>query len=159
MKWAKENGVDLPLNTDGSVDDINLQERISEKKQAILRELFGKEYTGYKGQAAIDKLIKERQGHIKGAFHRDDIGDIDLLWGNDKLGLQHIIRQREKQGINVTDFVKDLANVIENGDYRKKNDRGNIEIMYKGKVAVIALEYKGNKITYLLTAFKTHSKK
>ncbi len=26
IKWAKENGVDLPLNTDGSVDDLKLQE-------------------------------------------------------------------------------------------------------------------------------------
>ena len=26
IKWAKENGVDLPLNLDGSVDDLKLQE-------------------------------------------------------------------------------------------------------------------------------------
>lgn len=26
VKWAKENGVDLPLNTDGSLDDLKLQE-------------------------------------------------------------------------------------------------------------------------------------
>lgn len=53
--------------------------------------LLGEEFKGYKGQAAVDKLMREKKGHVKGAFHRDDIGDIDLLWGNDYLGLQHIL--------------------------------------------------------------------
>lgn len=35
IKWAKENGVELPLNTDGSVDDLKLQEKIAEKKKAL----------------------------------------------------------------------------------------------------------------------------
>ena len=73
--------------------------------------------------------------------------------------MQHIIKQREAQGINILEFVGDLANVIENGRFRKTNSRGNFEIMYNGKIAVVAPEFKGDKITFLLTAFKTHSKK
>lgn len=124
-----------------------------------LDEILGQEFKDYKGQAAIDKLMQEKQGHVKGAFHRDDIGDIDLLWGNDYLGLQHIIKHREAQGINIQDFIKNLAEVVENGNFRKKNDRGNFEFFYDGKVAIISPELQGNKITFLLTAFKTHSKK
>ena len=159
IKWAKENGVDLPLNNDGSVDDLKLQELVSEKKQAVLRDLLGKEFTGYKGQSAVDKLMQEKQGHIKGAFHRDDIGDIDLLWGNDYIGLQHIISHREEQGINASEFLQDLANVVEKGEFLKQNKRGNFELQYGRKVAVIAPEFKGERVNYVLTAYKTREKK
>lgn len=121
--------------------------------------LLGEEFKGYKGQAAVNKLMREKKGHVKGAFHRDDIGDIDLLWGNDYLGLQHILQQREKQGIDGTEFVKDLAEVVEKGVFRRKSERGNFEFLYQGKMAIIAPEFHGNKITFLLTAYKTHYKK
>lgn len=121
--------------------------------------LYGEEFTGYKGQAAVDKLLKEKRGHVKAAFHREDMGDIDLLWGNDYLGLQHIIKHREEQGINAIEFMKDLAEVIENADFIKKNNRGNFEFIYGRKMVIIAPEYKGNKVTYLLTAYKTTIKK
>lgn len=126
--------------------------------QEELNKLLGEEFKGVKGQAAVDKLLKERRGHVKGAFHRDDIGDIDLLWGNDYVGLQHIIKQREKQGIEGAKFVAELSNIVENGKFYKKNDRGNFEFLHNGKMAIIAPEYHGNKITYVLTAYRTSIK-
>lgn len=131
----------------------------TEGKSPSIDGLLGEEFKGYKGQQAVDKLMKEKRGHVKGAFHRDDIGDIDLLWGNDSLGLQHILMRRREQGIDGEDFVSDLANVVQQGTFRKKNDRGNFEFFHKGKVAVVSPELWGNKITFLVTAFKTHSKK
>ena len=127
--------------------------------QPSLEEILGQEYKGYKGQAAIDKLLREKQGHIRAAFHRDDIGDIDLLWGNDYLGLQHIILHREEQGINATEFLKDLAEVIDKGIFKKKNSKGNFEFIHDRKMVIIAPEYNGNKITYVLTAYKTKAQK
>ena len=134
-------------------------ETADEEKSPSIDELLGEEFKGYKGQQAVDKLMKEKRGHVKGAFHRDDIGDIDLLWGNDSLGLQHILMRRKEQGIDGKDCVSDLANVVQHGAFRKKNDRGNFEFFHKGKVAVVSPEVWGNKITFLVTAFKTHSKK
>lgn len=119
-----------------------------------IKALLGKEYTGYKGQAAIDKLLEEKQGHIKAAFHRDDIGDIDLIWGNDWLGLQHIIKQRQKQDIDTTGFLSNIAEVVDKGKFLKKSNRGTLEYWYNGKSVVFSPEYHGNKLTYLLTAFK-----
>lgn len=115
---------------------------------------MGEEFKGVKGQDAVNKLLKEKRGHVKGAFHREDIGDIDLLWGSDSVGLKHIIQRREEQGIDVEEFLSNLADVVEKGEYKKRNERGNFEFWYKGKMAVIAPEYHGNKITYLVTAFK-----
>lgn len=113
------------------------------------------EFKGYKGQDAVEKLLQERRGHVKGAFHRDDIGDIDLLYGNDYLGLRHIIQRREKQGIDANRFLSELTEIVENGDFYKRNNRGNFEFLHKGKIVVIAPAYHGNKIVYVLTAYKT----
>ncbi len=66
--------------------------KIAQPTKQDISKLLGKEYKGFKGQDAINKLLAEKQGHIKAAFTRSDIGDIDLLWGNDDIGLQHIIK-------------------------------------------------------------------
>lgn len=130
-----------------------------------IKALLGKEYTGYKGQAAIDKLLEEKQGHIKAAFHRDDIGDIDLIWGNDMLGLQHIIKQRtdemrrnnkldEAIKTHVDRLMNNLSETIETGDFRKINNRGNYEIKHNKFFAIIAPTYHKNKLTYVLTTYE-----
>jgi len=134
------------------------EDRAPYGSQEELDELLGEEFKGVKGQAAVSKLLAEKRGHVKGAFHRDDIGDIDLFWGNDFVGLKHIVQQREKQGIDGIKFVSELSDIVEKGKYHKKNERGNFEFLYKGKMAIIAPEYHGNKITYVLTAYKTSIK-
>ena len=169
IQWAKDNDIDLPLNDDGSLDDLALQklydgreERTDEAyeygSQEELDALLGEEFKGVNGQAAVDKLLKEKRGHVKGAFHRNDIGDIDLLWGNNTLGLQHIMKNREAQGINASKFIQALTDVIEQGEFYKKSDRGNFEFLHNGSMAIIAPEYHGNKITFVLTAYKTRKK-
>ncbi len=119
-----------------------------------LKHLLGEEFKGYKGQDAVDKLLKEKRGHVKGAFHRDDIGDIDLFWGNDHLGLQHIIKRREEQGINIHQFLSNIEEVVEEGSFLKKGNNGTFEFWNKGKSVIISPQYQGNKITYILTAFR-----
>lgn len=130
-----------------------------------LKSLLGEEFKGYKGQAAVDKLVKEQRGHIKAAFHRDDIGDIDLIWGNDSLGLQHIIKQRteemNKNGKSLDEkkkhidrLLNNLADTIENGVFKKVNKRGSYEIKNKYFYAVVAPTYHQNKLVYVLTAFE-----
>ena len=54
---------------------------IERKRKSELTTLLGEEFKGYKGQEAVNKLLQEKRGHVKGAFHREDMGDIDLLWG------------------------------------------------------------------------------
>jgi hypothetical protein len=52
-----------------------------------ITEFWGEKFEGFKGQEAINKLLQEKRGHIPAAFHRDDIGDIALIWGDEKAGL------------------------------------------------------------------------
>lgn len=167
---ANWNEKDHPRNKDGefvekikSYNDMSIEELKEEATEGEsiseeLVDLLGVEFKGYKGQDAVNKLLKEKQGHIKGAFHREDIGDIDLLWGDDTFGLQHIIKQRTAQGINLVEFFSNLTEVVENGTYRRKNIKGNFEFVFNGKMVVISPELKNRKIVYILTAFKTRYK-
>ena len=43
------------------------------------KEVIGPEFRGIRRQAAVRKLIQERQGQVKGAFYRREVGYIDLV--------------------------------------------------------------------------------
>lgn len=124
------------------------------KKSKITPSLLGENFEGYKGQKAIYKLLIEKRGHIKDAFYRDEIGSISLLWGDDTLGLQHIIKEREKQGINIDDFLSDITDVIEKGKFLKINTKGRHEFKLGNKVVIIETREINKNITFLLTAYK-----
>jgi len=130
----------------------------SQNNVADISGFLGTEYQG-KGKDAVQKLRQEKNGYIKGAFHRSDIGDIALVWGNDDVGLKHIIRRREEQGIDIDLFLEDIDEVIEKGNIQKSQETGNFEIWHNKKMAVISPEFKGNQLMFLLTAFKSRKQK
>jgi len=165
-QWNED---DHPRSDDGKFGDggrsgarSNLEKveadepRVSSPEE--IEQLLGQEHKGVRGQEAIDKLLQEKKGHVKGAFKRDDLGNIDLLWGDDSFGLQHIIKRREEQKIDPNRFVSDLSDVIENGKMSINQKTGRFEILSNGKMAVVSPELRGNKLTFLLTAFKSNKK-
>ncbi len=107
-----------------------------------------------KGQRAIDYLLLKQEGEVKNAFYRNDIGNIDLIWGDDKKGLKHIITRRMQQNIDTKEFLSNLAEVIEKGQLVRTNNKGRYEIFLNGKMAIIEPESINGKQTFLLTAFK-----
>ncbi|MFB1289178.1 DUF3519 domain-containing protein [Helicobacter pylori] len=105
---------------------------------------WGPNYSEFKGDGlgAINKLLETKKGFVAGAFHKEGLGDIDLVWGNKDYGLEHILKRREKQalnnGINETEakeyamsVVKTIPEVIEKGVKVERNGRMAIE--YKNK--------------------------
>lgn len=112
------------------------------------------EISGVKGQEAIQALMEKKKGFVKSAFHREDVGDIALFWGDEKRGLSHILKRRNDDNIDISAFVKDLTDVVEKGEFVRTNEKGRYEIFYNKKMAVIEPEVKNGKITFLLTAFK-----
>ena len=121
--------------------------------------LYGINYIGYKGKEAIDKLLNEKQGHVKDAFHREDIGSIDLFWGDGTAGLSHIVNQRRKDKMNIQQLLKELPSVIDRGSLgANANSPDRENIFLKDTVVVITHELRGDAVTAVLTAFKTNKK-
>lgn len=114
--------------------------------------MLGKEYTGLKGKDAIDKLMQEKQGFVRDAFSRKDIGDIALIWGNNNIGLQHIIKRRKETKQPLGKLLSSLTEVIEKGDI-KEQENGRFGIRHKGKVAIVEPKLLGKGISFLFTAY------
>ncbi|PAF53018.1 hypothetical protein BKH42_08160 [Helicobacter sp. 13S00482-2] len=114
----------------------------------------GNDYTEqyhHKAQLAVIKLLMEKQGFIKGAFYRDDIGDIDLLWGNENFGLCHIFKRRTEQfgEEKALRFISHLEENIRNGVIIKaKHNRIGI---ITNKSTIVLEQTKENQ--FILTAF------
>ncbi|EAJ1350335.1 hypothetical protein CE427_04960 [Campylobacter coli] len=119
---------------------------------------FGKNYAEYyhDGKGALQKLLIEKQGQVAGAFHRKDLGDIDLVWGEviDKIkhkgyGLAHIINKHPELDLKL------ISDIVDKG---KLNNQNNIRyrIEYKNYIIGLSSEYKGNKRTFIITAFERY---
>ncbi|EOI0504086.1 hypothetical protein ACMF3Y_001340 [Campylobacter coli] len=146
---------DIPSALRGKIEqELNIQP---------LKE-FGENYTEYyhDGKGALQKLLIEKQGQVAGAFYRKDLGDIDLVWGDRNFGLSHIVNQREedfiKQGLNkieaknkALNFIKEIENIINNGNVKKGNNRAFIDI--KNSRVMVALDYKGKDKKWIITAY------
>ncbi len=150
-KESTNKGVkkDIPSDLRGKIEkELNIQP---------LKE-FGENYTEYyhDGKGALQKLLIEKQGQVAGAFHRKDLGDIDLVWGEvtDKIkhkgyGLAHIIDKHPELDLKL------ISDIVDKG---KLNNQNNIRyrIEYKNYIIGLSSEYKGNKRTFIITAFERY---
>lgn len=117
---------------------------------------FGKEYTGVKGIDAINLLLKEKQGFVRNAFSREDLGGIALIWGDKKKGLFHIITRRAQTNQNLEAILSSMQDIIENGKLKFDEKRGTFEIKKDGKKVIISPSYKGKKLNFIITAFEIY---
>lgn len=111
------------------------------------KEFAGREYSGHKGQKAVRKLVKEQQGYVPNAFKRKDVGNISLIWGNEKIGFEHLIQGRSKQ-FPIEEFLKDFSSVIKNGKkYPNKysDTRFDLWDRKRQKLVVIETVFGGKK--------------
>ncbi|HED7348116.1 TPA: hypothetical protein R5479_001279 [Campylobacter coli] len=150
-KESTNKGVkkDIPSALRGKIEqELNIQ---------ALKE-FGENYAEYyhDGKGALQKLLIEKQGQVAGAFHRKDLGDIDLVWGEviDKIkhkgyGLAHIIDKHPELDLKL------ISDIVDKG---KLNNQNNIRyrIEYKNYIIGLSSEYKGNKRTFIITAFERY---
>ena len=125
---------------------------------------FGTNYAEHyhSGESAIAKLLNEKQGQVSGAFHRKELGDIDLVWGDSNFGLKHILERRKQDFIEkgfseaeaeqkALEFVKSLPDIIENGVVEKRINRAFIDT--QDKRALIALDFNGVEKKWVITAY------
>ncbi len=139
-------------------------EEITKEKQDIRKgkskdEFFGVEYTGFKAREAVDKLLQEKQGHVKAAFYRKEVGDIDLVWGDENGGLAHVIKRRDEMKAKGTgtisglEMVKKIPDIIENGEFDiDKHDR--IGLIFQSYRVAIRPTYDGLRLNWIVSAME-----
>ena len=110
-----KNGKKIAINT--KTKEVSGVGNEANYSSTTIKELYGNEITGknLRNEKAVSVLLSMKHGHIKDAFHRDGIGDIDLVWGNDNAGLQHIIKRRRECGQDPEKAVKYLPEIINKG--------------------------------------------
>ncbi|WQT37226.1 DUF3519 domain-containing protein [Helicobacter pylori] len=131
---------------------------------------WGHNYSEFKndGLGAINKLLETKKGFVAGAFHKEGLGDIDLVWGNKDYGLEHILKRREDQALNngineqqakeyAMSVVKTIPEVIEKGVKVERNGRMAIE--YQNIRVGLKDNWKGEKLPnhWVITGYEKRS--
>ncbi|MDL0147699.1 hypothetical protein NYG95_08830, partial [Campylobacter felis] len=160
LEAAKFNpsGKDLAeqLSKSKDADTTTFHTPIDNPSESIAQKAddFGVNFEGFKGKEAVLKLLEEKRGQVKGAFYKEGLGDIDLVWGDENFGLRHII---EKHGGEFEDIALQLSEAMENGVLKKQNEvRSRIE--YGNFVIGLSGEFKGEKRAFIITAFNRKGK-
>ncbi|EAH5546559.1 DUF3519 domain-containing protein, partial [Campylobacter upsaliensis] len=140
IKTAQENAY--------NAQEANLGNDILEPSS--LKEDFGENFAGYKGKEAVDKLLSEKRGQVKGAFYKEGLGEIDLVWGDKNYGLEHILN---KHGGEFKNLARELSEAVENGKI-VKDDKGRLRLEYENKIVGIKDNWKGEKTAHwVVTAY------
>ena len=101
-------------------------QQTEQRNRSSIKE-FGQNYTDYyhKGIEAIEKVLQEKKGQVVGAFTRADIGDIDVVWGNEKVGLQKIIAKHSHEfgifGEGQKGIISGISEIVTNGNLTNEN--------------------------------------
>lgn len=121
---------------------------------------FGPVYPQFKGdyEGARDHLMKVKAGIAEGVFDHPELGPIDLPWGEPAskrrrgLGLSKILQKHPEA-------VRDLDKRLESAEVdRRRSTRNKIVLVGNGFEAAVNLEYFGDKVTYLVTAYEPITK-
>ncbi|WP_449304352.1 LPD3 domain-containing protein [Prevotella pallens] len=159
MRSSNENGT-LPQSTPTEVDE----------PQPIGNSVFGKVYNQFKGKVkeAVNFLMRHKSGKLLGVFHRNDIGEISLVWGDEKGGLAHIISKHiveQNDFNNIDEVINTMQQVINNGTITREN-KDKVVIDYNDYRVAIRKQTRdnnGNVVeqgNWVVTAFdKSRSKK
>ncbi len=128
---------------------------------------WGHNYSEFKsdGLGAINKLLETKKGFVAGAFYKEGLWDIDLVWGNKDYGLEHILKRREEQALNngineqqakeyAMSVVKTIPEVIEKGVKVERNGRMAIE--YENIRVGLKDNWKGEKLPnhWVITSYE-----
>lgn len=166
LKSIKEK-LDEKIKADTKAKNEFMQDykkALDEKVKANINP-FGTDFKEFyhKGSEAVKHLLEQKQGQVKGAFYREDLGDIDLVWGEVTdakkhigYGLAHIL---DKHGGEFKDLENELSEIIEKGKVLK-DEKGRLRIKYQNKYLIgIKDNWEGKKTNnWVVTAYKISKK-
>ena len=130
--------------------------------------IFGPIYNQFCAQPkqAIKHLLKMQNGECPKALYREDIGYIDIVWGqndprtNKGFGLKHIVEKHggsiKELGFEVEDFI---PIVVQYGNLSvKKSDEKKLILESDTFRIVIQTRWNNREKIFLLTAFDLRKK-
>ncbi|WQT60165.1 DUF3519 domain-containing protein [Helicobacter pylori] len=147
-----------------AVKDMQKESEKGSKKKLETPSEWGENYSEFKGDGlgAINKLLETKKGFVAGAFYKEGLGDIDLVWGTPKTkesngyGLAHILERRisneMKKGLSETEakeyalnVIKSIPEVLEKGT-KGTDDLGRVFVDYGNKRVGLNNEWKKEKL-------------
>jgi site-specific DNA-cytosine methylase len=136
--------------------EIEVEAPTIEDAEPIGTGAFGNIYNQFKGKVkeAFNFLMHHKSGDLLGVFHRDDVGDIDLVWGNEKMGLAHILGKHVGEGKDFEtpdDAIAMIENVINSGRIFQDN-QNRYTLMLDGVGVGIRKSFDGEKKNWIVTA-------
>ncbi|WP_390474263.1 DUF3519 domain-containing protein, partial [Helicobacter pylori] len=179
-------GETLPLNSNEPNPTTNalkkqeseqakaVKDRQKETKKGIKEQKFktpsewGHNYSEFKndGLGAINKLLETKKGFVAGAFHKEGLGDIDLVWGNKDYGLEHILKRRIesyiKKGLKpkfaeqrALNLVRMIPEIIEKGKVGR-DAQGRLKIETKDILVALRDNWQDEplKSKWVITGFE-----
>ncbi len=156
-----------------AVKDMQKENEKGSKKQKFeAPSEWGPNYSEFKndGLGAINKLLETKKGFVAGAFYKEGLGDIDLVWGNKDYGLEHILEKRKKQykrlGLTnkqakerTNELLKEIPTIIQKG--LKEEDKPGYAVIILNNSKVVLSKFKGDnelKNHYMITSFEVDDK-
>ena len=114
---------------------------------------FGPVWPGLENnpEAAIAKLMQERNGEVPKAYRHPELGWIGFVYGNEHMGLAHIAHKRGSA------FLTRLPQVLRTGRVVRDEKLPRVYIADKGappSVAVIRLNWDNQDKTWVVTMFQ-----
>ena len=171
---SEEQPTEVPTGVRSSNENGTLPQsaptKVDKEPQPIGNSFFGKVYNQFKGKAkeAVNFLMRHKSGKLLGVFHRNDIGEISLVWGDEKGGLAHIISKHiveQNDFNNIDEVINTMQQVINNGTITREN-KDKVVIDYNDYRVAIRKQTRdnnGNVVeqgNWIVTAFdKSRSKK
>ena len=108
-------------------------------------------------------MIDHQDGDLLGVFSRIEIGDIDLVWGDNNCGVKHIILKHinDKDFATVNSMIDSVTDIIQNGVLEFEN-RDKVVLKKDGFVVVVRKNYRINgkkpePKNWILTAYSKES--
>ena len=134
---------------DNLIDGMSNTKGVAAEIKPVGVGAFGNIYNQFRGKskAAIEFLKKLGSGEATAALHHHTIGDISLVWGDKKTGLDKILRKHPEVVDNLQSII-DSMEVVQESDNR-------IKLESPTHFAVVSKEYKGEpREQWLLTAYE-----
>ncbi len=150
-----------------AIKDMQKESKKVKQKFEVPSE-WGHNYSEFKndGLGAINKLLETKKGFVAGAFHKEGLGDIDLVWGNKDYGLEHILKRRESDAIDkgmskeeakkyALEIISNIPNIISNGKL-SRDDLGRLKIEFKNQRVGLNDSWKGETLNnrWVITSYE-----